>query len=182
MGVRQELRDVFGDDYERRVGRVSGINKFVNPDINKEKFLKIREPMTRGEYSNFVQYVDEVQEVKGSDGVTTYITIVDGQGKKKENLPHSLTKNTASQIEGQVIKALNGREPDDDFLVTKGSIWKVKGVKNPVTGATPTGGEYGDVMHKLFLISLDGNVVGQVLAGGGTVPKEISQEDKAKYT
>lgn len=183
MGVRQELRDIFGSKYEDAVSRIAGINKFTHPELNKEKVFKIREPMKRGEYSNFVQRVDEMQEVKNPNGTKTYVVIYDGKGKPKEDLPHSLTMLQAAQIEGNILKALNGRDPDDDLNISRGSIWKVKGTRNPLSGPTPTGGEYGEVMFKFTLITLDGKTVGEVLAGtGGEPSKQVNAEEQAKYT
>lgn len=183
MGVRQELREVYGEKYDRDVNRVAGINKFTSPALGKHKLFKIREPMKIGEYNNFVQYVDEVQEVNSSDGTKTYAIVYDGKGKPRENLPHNLTEYVASQIEGQLIKALSGRDPDDDLNVSRGSIWKITGVVNPKAGPTPDGRQIGDTMNKLELISLDGNIVGQILAGIDSSTKtQITAEDQTRYT
>lgn len=159
MGVRTLLREAYVD-HEATVNRVSGLKKFTNPGLNEEKFFKIREPMKHNEkYNNFSQIVDEVQVVKNGD-VTAYVTKVDANGRPRENLPQTLTKYACGQIEGQIIKKLEGREPDEDLNISVSSVWKVKGAKNPTSGDG-----YGDVMYNYTLIALDGNVIGQVLAG-----------------
>lgn len=159
MGVLTQLRETYAD-HEATVNRVSGLKKFTNPGLNEEKYFKIKEPMKLNDkYGNFSQIVDEVQVVKNGD-ITAYVTKVDATGKPRENLPQTLTKNACGNIEGQIIKKLEGREPDEDLNISVNSIWKVKGVKNPVSGEG-----YGDVMYNYTLIALDGNVIGQVLAG-----------------
>jgi len=105
------------------------------------------------------------------DGDTTvYVTKVDQRGKPRENLPQALTKNACANIEGLIVKKLEGREPDDDLNISINSVWKIKGTKNPMSGEG-----YGEVMHNFVLISLDGNVVGQVLAGTSS-SKEVQPE------
>jgi hypothetical protein len=159
MGVLTQLRETYGD-HEATVNRVSGLKKFTNPGLNEEKHFKIKEPMKLNDkYGNFSQVVDEVQIVKNGD-ITAYVTKVDAKGNPRENLPQTLTKNACGNIEGQIVKKLEGREPDEDLNISVNSIWKVKGVKNPVSGEG-----YGDVMYNYTLIALDGNVIGQVLAG-----------------
>jgi len=171
MGIRTQLREVY-DDHERTVERISGIGKFSNPGLNEEKYFKIKEPMKFNEkYKNFSQLVDEIQPAKDGD-ITVYVTKVDKTGKPRENLPHSLTKNACGNIEGLITKKLEGREPDEDLNISINSIWKVKGVKNPRSGEG-----FGDVMHNFTLIALDGNVIGQVLAGISS-SQETQQEEQ----
>lgn len=166
MGVRTLLRETF-EDHDATVDRISGLKKFANPGLNEEKYFKIKEPMKINEkYNNFSQIVDEVIQTKDGD-VTAYVVKVDAKGNPRENLPQQLGKYACGQIEGQIIKKLEGREPDEDLNISINSVWKVKGIKNPKTGEG-----YGDVMHTYTLIALDGNVVGQVLAGA-TSSKEI---------
>lgn len=176
MGVRTLLRETY-DDHERTVNRISGINKFTNPALNEEKYFKIREPMKYNDkYKNFSQIVDEVQLVKNGD-ITAYVTKVDATGKPRENLPQQLTKYACGNIEGQIVKKLEGREPDEDLNISVNSIWKVKGVKNPVSGEG-----YGDVMFNYTLIALDGNVIGQVLSGGIPQTQTQTQEQTQPNT
>lgn len=161
MGVLTQLREVNGPKYEQSVDRIAGIKKFTNPGINEEKYFKIKEPMKLNEkFNNFSQLVDEVQRAKDGD-IVTYVTKLDGNGKPRENLPQSMSLNAAANIEGLIRKKLEGREPDEDLNISINSIWKIKGVKNPVSGEG-----YGDVMHRFELIALDGNIIGQVLSGG----------------
>jgi len=174
MGLRTQLREVY-DDHEKTVNRVSGINKFTNPGLNEEKHFKVREPMKLNEkYGSFSQIVDEVQMVKNGD-VIAYVTKVDANGKPRENLPQTLTKYACGQIEGQIVKKLEGREPDEDLNISTNSIWKVKGTKNPMSGEG-----YGDVMYNYTLIALDGNVIGQVLAGAS--PSQETQPETQPNT
>lgn len=162
MGVRTLLRETF-DDHEKTVDRVSGLKKFANPGLNEEKFFKIKEAMKLNDrFKNFSQIVDEVQPVKDGD-VTVYVTKIDATGKPRENLPQQLTKHACAQIEGQIIKKLEGREPDEDLNISVNSVWKIKGAKNPVSGEG-----YGDVMYNYTLVALDGSVIGQVLAGASS--------------
>lgn len=164
--VLKQLREMY-DDHERTVDRVSGLKKFTNPGINEEKYFKIREAMKFNEkYKYFFQIVDEVQPVKNGD-VTIFVTKVDANGKSRENLPQQLTKNACGNIEGMIRRKLEGREPDKDLNISINSIWKIKGVKNPVSGEG-----YGDVMHNFTLIALDGNVIGQVLNDNILQPKK----------
>lgn len=161
MGVLTQLREVNGPKYEQTVDRVSGFKKFVNPGLNEEKYFKIKEPLRMNEkYNSFFQIVDEVIPTKDGD-ITVYVTKLDATGKPRENLPHNVTSNAAANIEGSIRKKLEGREPDEDLNISVNSVWKIKGKKNPVSGEG-----YGDVMHEITLIYLDGNVIGQVLSGG----------------
>ncbi len=180
MGILQQIREAYPVEYEKRVERISGQKKFTNPELNKIKFFKIKEPL-RIENNIISQIVDEIQEVKGPNGEMSYVIVVDANGKKRENLPQSLSMNAAANIEGLIRKELKGRDPDDDFNISKNSIWQVKGVKNPNPGPN---NEYGEVMHNFKLIKLDGNIVGQILSGGGvggTISTELKPEDIAKY-
>jgi len=171
MGVLTQLRDVYAD-HERTVDRVSGFKKFANPIINEEKYFKIKEPMRfNDQYKNFSQIVDEVIPTRDGD-ITVYVTRLDANGKPRENLPQNLTKNACGNIEGQIRKKLEGRDPDEDLNISINSIWKVKGVKNPRTDEG-----FGDVMHNFTLIALDGNVIGQVLAGVSS-SQETRQETR----
>lgn len=177
MGVLQEIRDAYPVEYEKRVERISGQKKFTNPELGKTKFFKIKEPL-RIENNIISQIVDEMQEIKGPDGTVTYVVVTYEGGKRRENLPQSLSMNAAANIEGLIRKELKGRDPDDDLNVSIGSIWRVKGIKNPRSGPE---GEFGDVMHNFALLRLDGNVVGQIFAGG-TINTEPKSEDVEKYT
>lgn len=181
MGVLQQIREAYPAEYEKRVERISGQKKFTNPELGKTKFFKIKEPM-RIENNIISQTVDEIQEVKSPNGEVIYAVVTYEGGKKRENLPQSLSMNAAANIEGLIRKELKGRDPDDDLNISLGSIWQIKGVKNPRSGPE---GEFGDVMHNFKLIKLDGNVVGKILSGGGVgsgLNTELKSEDLAKYT